>query len=201
MDLLNQELLKRIGTLTHLTTRGFAEYRHTERLPDNHGVLLVKHQSFLDIVMIGTMLHAIQGRYAHHVMKSSLPGLLGYLGGICLVRAKEARKDPLAARATNDLAYRQIAGHLNTDGLIVVYPEGHRNWGTMGELKREGIERLVEMQTPDFRIPFSPVGIQYGPGAKVVVTVGKTRFYESFDAISARELKQTLAELSGLSVA
>ena len=158
-------------------------FRHTERLQPlkNQGfVLLPRHQSNLDIVLEGMLLFESIKRYGHFIMKESLPSVLKYFGGIAITRLKDLKQKTVEyierAKGRRAEVEQSIEKLLYQNEIIVVHPEGTRNYGKPGKAERPVLKRLLALQKNLLKpITFVPLNIQYQgfyPGSKITATVG-----------------------------
>ena len=187
-----------------------------EHLPSHGPVLLLpKHHAYRDILVEGVTLYQHKKRYPTFVMKTGLWGILEHFGGVKVTRPKDirriksrdARREAInAARAANLDLQNYLSGLYRNGEIVISHPEGMRCSGFLGELQKEIVEHLLNVQK-DFglRIPIIPVGIEYEsysrPLSKVFFRVGKPIYGESVSELSflMQQVSNDLRSLSGLS--
>lgn len=167
-------------------------------------LVLPKHQSMEDIVLEGIFITKYLGRAANWVMKSGLPRVLERLGGIAIGRpcdihrigSREERHRAIEAARADNHAAREYVKWLYTKGeIVVVHPEGTRNPGRIGKVKKEFLEFTRRVQEEyGIRIPAIPIGIEYTPEGDVFVRAGEPLDVSQPDIVEVVE-----AELGRLS--
>jgi len=169
------------------------KYEDEENIPkEGPALLLPKHQSLWDVLLEGDLLRR-HGRFGNWVMKSSLPGIFEYGGGIPITRPKDVLKerkyklngkDILKQRhkPKNNRGAGEYIEFLCREGeIVIVHPEGTRVRNSMGKIR--GIKngpidhvRRVERNF-NISIPAIPIGIEYENqekiGSEVIVRVGE----------------------------
>ena len=149
------------------------EYENTERLYeycDKGFVLLPKHQSNLDIILEGLLLKSSINRHGHYIMKDSLPGILEYVGGVPITRAREIKKLPkemrlekiAEARKKSEEVYGKLANLLKLNEIVVVHVEGKRQYQKKTKINTANVQSLLDMQKKvGERVTFFPLDIKY----------------------------------------
>ena len=186
------------------------DYHNPERLlelKDEGFILLPKHQRMLDIMLEGLMLREVLHKNGSYIMKSTLPGLMEYLGGIPIKRAKdillrsddrEIRKREIEeAREIRDRAENMVAGLIAHKEIIVFHPEGTRNYKARGDIPQPNLDSLIRIQKKvGYQIPFVPLDIDYKTESvfdpEVDLIVGRPIRTSSADELRAhlsREIK------------
>jgi len=146
-------------------------YDGLENIPEKGPALvLAKHQSYLDIIAEGMLLRTCKRR-GSWLMKSGLPGVLEYLGGIKIQRLKDVngnrekmRVQVHDAKQFNADSAEYIMWLYSQQEIVVVHPEGTRIPGKVGAIKKNMIEAAKEAESMyNLKIPLIPVGIEYLP--------------------------------------
>ena len=143
---------------------------------ENKGlVVLPKHQSWMDIPLIGLTLNKAYGNHGYVIMKDSLTKILEYCGGVPIVRKKDALKQLdgtesreqkkamiLMAKKTRDYVTGIMGYILSKRDIITLYPETTRYYKRLGPINRAPLKRLLEVQkTLDEPITFLPIDVEY----------------------------------------
>jgi len=164
-------------------------YENAEALKalENKGfILLPKHQRNLDVPLEGTLIYETLGRPANFIMKSSLPRIFEFLGGIGLTRFKdisgiidreERRKALKEAERQKEYVNRVILHLLSNEEIVVIHPEGQRNYKRPAPPKIPILANLIKIQERLGRyITFVPLDIDYQsrfiPRSRITVRVG-----------------------------
>jgi 1-acyl-sn-glycerol-3-phosphate acyltransferase len=179
-----------------------------EIVADGPVLMLPKHQSNLDIPLGYSALTKVTGRHAWCLIKSSLarPMFMGFfwkIGGIPVERADPKVSKNLLLFARDVLYRRDLSGHKPGPGnVMVLFPEQHRLWRTMGEGKQAGFRFLVGK--PEQPLVCYSVGYEYRSGFprnELIVRVGPARRFsaDTDSALFLHERMIEIAELSGLS--
>jgi 1-acyl-sn-glycerol-3-phosphate acyltransferase len=155
-----------------------------EALPDRGPVIILpKHQCWTDIPMVSLAFKQL----LYFVAKKELfeypliRNYLSLLGGIPVDRKQSIR--------TLD-SFKYLFSLLRAGEKIVIFPEGTYIRGTVGAGKSRLIQMILRFQEElKDRIPFIPVGIQYGERVgfrrRVAICIGHPIFAEKeADAIS-----------------
>ena len=182
----------------------------SENIPNKGPVLLLpKHQTIADILIESIFLKKYCKRKGNWMMKSSLPGILDYIGGIKIKRPKDIRKIKnreermeVIIKARED--YKKIKDYTEflykNREIVVVHPEGTRKKGEMGQLKTELINFTKQIQEKyNMIIPAIPIGIEYVksfPKSKIYLRAGKTLDITRPDLMDV--LEQEIKKLSNL---
>ena len=124
-------------------------YQHEERLyplKDTPFILLPKHQSLVDILLEGKIIRDLLNRPAYYVMKTELPDSLRFLGGIKIARPKDLLKQDAQAMGDREkvrkaieqrnMVYDCIRSVYDDGEIIVVHPEGERNYDRVAPINR-----------------------------------------------------------------
>jgi 1-acyl-sn-glycerol-3-phosphate acyltransferase len=164
------------------------------KFPDKPFVLCGKHQSGLDIVLMGHHLLK-QGKVGRFFMRR-MPYVNNILekvyGGTTIVRPLEIRAGLFTreeGRELNELAKEKSLNYLMNGEIPVIYPEGTRIPGQMGKIRSNMIlEYLIEAQEEIGPIPFVAEGNEY-TSKEIFFRVGKP-FYTD----NSKELKEYLEE-------
>lgn len=186
------------------------EYSGSENIPNKGPILLLpKHQSIEDILIESIFLRKYCNRKGNWIMKSSLPGILDYIGGIKIKRPKdirkiknreERRKVIIKARKDNKKIRDYVEFLYKNGEIVVVHPEGTRKKGMMGQLKMELINFTKQIQEKyNMVIPAIPVGIEYVksfPRSKIYLRAGKALDITRSDLVGV--LEQEIKKLSKL---
>ncbi len=141
-------------------------YEGKEHIPPcGPALILAKHQYMKDIPLEGLFLYEACGRTGNWIMKSSLPRMLGMIGGIPVGRSTDVRKGgrkALAeAKGLNEYAHLRVSQMYNQGELVVVHPEGTRMPGTVGKIRSTYIDAAIKAGVS---IPIVPLGIEYSIG-------------------------------------
>jgi 1-acyl-sn-glycerol-3-phosphate acyltransferase len=150
-------------------------------------LFLPKHQALRDIILEGIFLRYKCKRHSSWIMKAGLPGVLSMLGGIKVKRPRdmhkirdrqERRKALEEARDFNQRAMEYVEWLYTHGEIVVVHPEGTRNYKKMGNIRMDMIEHARQMQEKHkIQIPAVPVGIEYErlwtPQSKVCIRAGE----------------------------
>jgi hypothetical protein len=130
-------------------------YRNLQRLKplrESGFVLLPNHQSNLDIVFEGLMLHKAIGRKGYYVMKNSLPSFLDYLGGIRTIRKKDLalpeskedrRKELERAKIQREYVISTISQLLSKQEIVVLHQQGNRAYNRPFEINLPNLFQKV----------------------------------------------------------
>ena len=173
-----------------LKTRYSINFENSEILKefDNKGfVLMPKHQSLIDIILEGIILKKVIKRPANYIMKQSLPNFFEYFGGIKLTRQKDImkikdrkqRKEGLMrAQKGKDYIYSVVQSLLQQEEIVVIHPEGERNYKKVSKPKKSILKKLIAMQHKMMEpITFVPLDINYqnkfAPFSNITLKVGK----------------------------
>ncbi|MBN2141844.1 1-acyl-sn-glycerol-3-phosphate acyltransferase [Candidatus Woesearchaeota archaeon] len=102
-----------------------------EGLEEKGFLLLPRHSSAIDIPLEAAFLHEALGRQAYYIMKSSLPSILSYVGGISLKRTKDFKKEKDVNWRKKSLMEKRhvdnaMAFLLDKGEIIVSHPDGGR---------------------------------------------------------------------------
>lgn len=192
-----------------------------ENLPkQGTALLLPKHWSYRDIVMLGVALYGACGRFASYVAKFGSKanpfGVLEKVGVAVIVRPKDAlvwrRKKKISrkaitrwARLTNNKTFQYLSFLYQSGELVISYPEGTRCPGFMGPLKRGVLDHALGVQQDlGIAIPLIPIGVAFEninqPRSRVWIRVGEPVFSKDFESKDEliEHLKNQIARLSGL---
>ncbi len=190
--------------------RYVVRYENLENLAsveDKGFVILAKHQHWHDIPIIGTALHKSLKRNANYPMADYLPAPFVLLGGIPIMRIKDVKKlsqsNKLgreekikllekAREVKNEFYGRKIPSLLKQDEIVVLFPEGTRNFKTYGIISDSVLKKLVETQSLiNKEIPFVPVDIHYEDlkkiGSEIKIDIRKPVYVDDW-----KELKDEL---------
>ena len=214
---------KPLYALSELSLEGFfATYHHLEYInfdtfpKDGPVILLPKHQSMKDIPLEGAGIRRYAHRSGNWIMRSSLPGILGYVGGIAIPRQKEMMalrriKDRTERENARDMIVEKIEYAkdyskwlLEQGQIVVIHPEATRVQNRVGQFKAELIHDLIShSKYTSLDTLIIPLGINYEavwqPGSKVTLTLGSPIEYENTKAEDLEDHVMTrIAELSRL---
>jgi 1-acyl-sn-glycerol-3-phosphate acyltransferase len=164
-------------------------YRNIERLKpfrDSGFVLLPNHQSGLDIIFEGLLLHRAIGRKGYYIAKESLPKVLEYGGAVMTIRGKDVTKEESRdkrremlgkAIERKDYLLKVIEYLLAHDEIVVLHQQGTRADNGEFFINRPNLRKLLMVQERlERQIPFVPLTISYEnlrePLSRVIVDVG-----------------------------
>lgn len=154
-------------------------YENTELLrpfADKGFVLFPKHQSWLDIPLEAVLLQNTIGKYAYYFMRDNVPlsSLLGPLGGIKVTRYQELKKRMRNADERNKMRLlneaKERREHMNNTipyilengGVVVLHPEGERNFKKEVEIPPANLQRFLDAQKQlGYPITFFPLDFDY----------------------------------------
>lgn len=163
------------------------QYEGAQHIPEQGPALVIaKHQSLQDIILEGIFLRTYCQRQGNWVMKSRLPGILKYLGGIKVKRPRDLPKDRKqrkkqiqGAKDQNKEANQYIEWLLQQGEIIVAHPEATRSPYRMAPFRKEIFTLAKRVQREHgIEIPVIPLGIEYDPSiwaprSRVCVRAGK----------------------------
>lgn len=145
-------------------------------LKNKGGIIPPKHHYNMDIPLIGALIRESIDRRAYYLMKSSLPKVLEYFGGIPISRGKDIRMIPKEKRR-EALEHAKVEGEylfnvmlpelLKKDEIIVIYPEVERtkDYRKEGTPKKKVLFKIIQMQDiMQKEVPLIPVDITYEKG-------------------------------------
>ncbi len=143
-------------------------YKGIENSVLERAVYLPKHQSSLDIFLMGELFANFQ-KNPYYVMKDELPKFLEFWGGIPITRLYDLylygdkktkrynRNSVQIARQKKKIAYDTISKLIKQNEIIIYFPEGIRTFNRKGRIRASKLIDLINCCDADY----IPVDIEY----------------------------------------
>lgn len=181
-----------------LTAAPMMHFVRYDKFPREPSIVLGKHSSYREVLQLSYFVHSMTGKIPLIAMKATLKPYLGWWGGIPVDRGQDKSED---RAATNNRAFERMINGFKEGRSLILFPEGHRNWGTMGNTMTRGLSSLIQACNKEGYFPkVALIGHKKHGELRSEFYVGEPITYNGPKSIDRRLIKSRLAELSKLEI-